>query len=295
MRIAIAGGTGFLGRALSDRLRGRGDDVRILSRQPSAPGQVQWDPRQPAGAWTDEIGAADAVINLAGEPVDRGRWTEARKNVLVDSRVTATRAIVAAMAARESRATLLNASAVGFYGSRGSEIVTEDSQPGDDFLARLCREWESEALAASPRGRVVLLRTGLVLDARGGALSRLLLPFRLGVGGALGDGQQYWPWIHREDWVSLVLFAIDHSVLSGPVNLSAPNPVTNREFSRVLAQVLRRPSFLPAPAFALRLVLGEMAEAMVLGGQRAVPAKAQSAGFSFAFTDLAKALEDLTN
>jgi uncharacterized protein (TIGR01777 family) len=295
MRIVIAGGTGFLGRALTDRLRSRGDMVRVLSRRPAAAEQVQWDPDDSAGAWTEEVAVADAVINLAGEPVDRGRWTATRKAALVNSRIQATRAIAGALIARQSQATLLNASAVGFYGSRGSEILTEDSPPGDDFLARLCSAWEAEALTASARGRVVLLRTGLVLDADGGALARLLVPFRLGVGGRFGDGHQYWPWIHRDDWISLVLFAIDESVVSGPINLTAPHPVTNREFTQVLGQVLHRPALLPAPAFALRTALGEMADAMLLGGQRAVPARAQSAGFGFAFTDLAQALEQLTS
>jgi uncharacterized protein (TIGR01777 family) len=295
MRIVIAGGAGFLGRALTDRLRSRGDTVRVLSRRPAAREQVQWDPSDSSGAWTEEIAVADAVINLAGEPVDRGRWTPTRKAALVNSRIQATRAIAAALRARQSQATLLNASAVGFYGSRGSETLTEDSPPGDDFLARLCVAWETEAVTASPRSRVVLLRTGLVLAADGGALARLLAPFRVGVGGPFGEGHQYWPWIHRDDWISLVLFAIDQSVVSGPLNLTAPQPVTNREFARVLGQVLHRPAVLPAPAFALRLALGEMADAMLLGGQRAVPARAQAAGFVFAYTDLAQALEQLTN
>jgi uncharacterized protein (TIGR01777 family) len=293
MRIIVAGGSGFLGRALTTRLQERGDDVTILSRRPSALHHVAWNPDDARGTWSEQLATADAVVNLSGAPVDRGRWTDARKAELVRSRLGTTRTIVEALDHRHSRALLLNASAVGYYGSHGDEELTEATPAGQGFLASLCEEWEAEALKASPRRRVVLLRTGLVLDATSGALARLLLPFRLGVGGPLGSGRQFWPWIHREDWVRLVLFAIDDGRVHGPLNLTAPNPVSNRDFSRALGRVLRRPAILPAPSFVLRLLLGEMADAMVLGGQRAMPARAQALGFTFAFPDLEEALRSL--
>jgi uncharacterized protein (TIGR01777 family) len=293
MRVIVAGGTGFLGRALTTHLRGRGDEVVVLSRRASAPHQIAWDPSQPGGAWVEEVSRASAVVNLAGEPMDGGRWTAARKTQLVESRIAATRAIARALADGQSNAVLLNASAVGFYGSRGNERLTEDSGPGDDFLAHLCQDWEREAEAAAARSRVVLLRTGLVLDAHAGALARLLLPFRLGLGGPLGNGLQYWSWIHRDDWVRLVVFAIDNAELAGPCNLTAPHPVTNLEFVRAVGRALHRPALLPAPAFALKLMLGEMAEAMVLAGQRALPGRAQGLDFRFTYAHLDNALRNL--
>ncbi|MEQ1757731.1 MAG: TIGR01777 family oxidoreductase [Vicinamibacterales bacterium] len=293
MRIVIAGGTGFLGRALSTQLQARGDDVRVLTRRPTAANHIAWNPAEPRATWTNELGRADAVVNLAGEPIDKGRWTEERKAVLVDSRVTSTRSIVSVLKERENGAVLLNASAVGYYGACGDEVITEMSLAGHGFLASLCRKWEAEASKASERGRVVLLRTGLVLDARAGALARLLLPFKLGLGGPMGDGRQFWPWIHRDDWVRLVMFAIDDARFRGPTNLSAPEPVTNAVFAQTLGRVLHRPAIMPAPRFALSFVLGEMAEAMVLSGQRAIPARAQSTGFTFAHPDLEAALKDL--
>ncbi len=293
MRIVIAGGSGFLGRALSARLQERGSDVRVLTRRPAAPHHVLWNPLDQQGAWTDEVARADAVVNLAGESVDGGRWSAARKRILIDSRMITTRGIVQALGRGRRDGVLLSASAVGFYGTRGDETITENSSAGNDFLATLCRKWEDEATKATGIRRVVLLRTGLVLDRHHGALARLLTPFRLGLGGPMGSGLQYWSWIHREDWVRLVLFAIDDARVSGPVNLTAPEPASNRDFARALGRVLRRPALLPIPSLALKLLLGEMAEAMVLGGQRVVPAKVQALGFSFGFHQLDDALRDL--
>ncbi len=293
MNIVIAGGSGFLGSALAKRLRERGDDVRVLTRKASAPDHVEWSPNDMNGAWVKVVTGADAVVNLAGEAVDKGRWTDARKRVLIDSRIISTRAIVEAIGRTRGDGVLLNASAIGFYGTRADEVVTEESSAGNDFLATLCRKWEEEAAKAIGIRRVVLLRTGLVLDPRHGALAKLVTPFRLGVGGPMGDGRQYWSWIHRDDWVNLVVFAIHEPRVEGALNLTAPHPVTNREFATTLGRVLRRPAALPAPAAALRFLLGEMADAMVLGGQRVSSAHARALGFSFAFDQLELAFRDL--
>ncbi len=291
MRIVIAGGSGFLGSALAASLRSSGNEVTVLTRRPRAPGQLAWDPADPAGAWTKAIDGSDAVVNLAGEPLDAGRWTEARKAAILDSRLRATTAITTAIARSAVRpAVLLNASAIGIYGPRGDEPVTEATPAADGFLARVCRAWEAEALAASARSRVVLLRTGLALDRRDGALPRLAMPFHLGAGGPVGSGRQWWSWIHVDDWAALARWALETPEVSGPVNLTAPKPVTNREFARTLGEVLHRPSLLPAPAFALRVLLGEMADALILTGQRVIPACATSGGFQFRYATLEAAL-----
>ena len=291
MRVVIAGGTGFLGSALARSLRESGDEVISLTRRPRDAGQVAWDPADPAGAWTKVLEGSDAVVNLAGEPLDAGRWTAARKASILESRLRATKAITAAITRAEAPPrVLLSASAVGIYGPRGDEPVTEATPPADDFLAHVCRAWEAEALAASARSRVVLLRTGLALDRHDGALPRLAMPFQFGAGGPAGSGRQWWSWIHVDDWVSLVRWAIETPQTSGPVNLTAPQPVTNREFARTLGEVLHRPSLLPAPALALRLLLGEMADALILSGQRVVPAAATAGGFRFRYETLDAAL-----
>lgn len=293
MNIVIAGGSGFLGRRLTTSLRERGDTVHVLTRRAVRDGDVVWSPTDGAGDWRRRVTDADAVVNLAGESIAKGRWTAERRRKLVDSRTISTRAIVDALRPAGRHAVLLNASAIGYYGDRGSELVTEASASGSDFLAGLCRRWEAEAARAEATRRVVYLRTGLVLDPAEGALASLLLPFRLGVGGPLGSGRQYWSWIHRDDWVRLTMFAIDHAAVIGPLNMSAPAPVTNAEFARTLGRVLRRPALLPTPAMALRFLLGEMADAMVLSGQRVTPARALALGFDFRFKTLESALADL--
>lgn len=291
MRAVIAGGTGFLGSGLAASLRGDGHDVIILTRHPRRRGEVAWDPIAPAGAWASALDGADAVINLAGEPLDAGRWNNARKASILESRIEATEALVKAMSNTTPRpAVFLNASAVGVYGARGAEALTEESAPGSDFLASVCVAWEAAAMAAAWMTRVVLLRTGLALDKDGGALPRLALPFRLFAGGRVGSGDQYWSWIHREDWTRIVRWAIDTPAIKGPINLTAPSPVTNREFTQALAHALHRPALAPAPAFALRLLLGEMADALILSGQRVLPAKATTSGFEFKYPDLDSAL-----
>jgi uncharacterized protein (TIGR01777 family) len=299
MKVVIAGGTGFLGSGLAASLRADRHEVIILTRGPagSAPrdaGKVAWDPMNPGGDWAAALDGADAVINLAGEPLDAGRWTDARKASILESRIEATEAIVKAMSAATRRpAVLLNASATGVYGTRGAEALTEESAAGSDFLASVCVAWEAAAMAAAWMTRVVLLRTGLPLDTSGGALPKLALPFRFFAGGRVGSGDQYWSWIHREDWTRMVRWAIDTATIKGPLNLTAPGPVTNREFTQGLARALHRPALVPAPAFAVRLMLGEMADALILNGQRVLPARATTNGFEFRYPDLDSALREI--
>jgi uncharacterized protein len=300
MKIVIAGGRGLLGTALSVSLTRDGHEVVVLTRgsvQESSAGvrHVRWTPGGGRGSWREELSGAQAVVNLAGEPIGAGRWSAARKRQITDSRVEATRHLAEAIGGLTSPPKVfLSGSAVGYYGPRGDEIVTEDSPPGADFLAGVCVKWEAEAVrAASSAVRVIELRTGLVLARNGGALPRMLPPFWLGVGGPLASGRQYWPWIHIDDWVSLVRWAITTSALSGPVNITAPHPVTNAEFARCLGRAMHRPSLLPAPAFALKLLLGEMAEGLLLSGQCAVPARALERGFVFRYPQVEAALANL--
>jgi uncharacterized protein len=291
MRIVVAGGTGFLGRPLVERLERDGHTVRVLSRRPASAREVAWTPDGAAGPWAAALEDADAVINLAGESIAGGRWTVARKARIRDSRIRATRSLVAAIQqAPRVPAVFLSGSAIGYYGPRGDEPVTEQASAGDDFLAAVCRDWETEALRAAGTTRVVLLRTGIALESDGGALPQMALPFKLFAGGPVGSGRQYYSWIHRDDWVNMVTWALRAGGVSGPLNLTAPTPLPNREFARTLGRVLSRPSFMPAPAFALRIVLGEMAEALLLTGQRVLPAQAQAQGFQFTYPTLEPAL-----
>lgn len=291
-RIVIAGGSGFIGSALIDDLRTLAD-VAVLSRNPSkvtgARG-VKWDPRDQSGEWVREVAEADVVINLAGANISDGRWNDARKRELVSSRVESTRAIVEALRTKQKERVLVNASATGIYGARGDEVLDETSTPGTGFLSSLAQQWEEEAERASDVARVVIIRIGIVLDRNGGALAKTLPPFRLGAGGVMGSGEQYWSWIDLTDLVALFRWAIETGSASGVYNGTAPAPVTNREFTKTLAGVLRRPAILPAPAFALRIALGEMADALLLTGQRVVPRRAESEGFVFRFPDLKDSL-----
>jgi hypothetical protein len=290
MKVIVAGGTGFLGTPLVSQLRASGNEVSVLTRRSAEPGQITWSPDGTLGPWAQAIDGADAVINLAGESIAGHRWTPAQKAQIRDSRIHATRSVVEAInAAARKPAVFLNASAVGYYGSRGDDMLTEESAPGDDFLATVCRDWEAEAFQAPHATRLVLLRTGLPLERSGGALPRIALPFRLFAGGSLGSGRQYWSWIHRDDWIAMTSWALRTSSVSGPLNLTAPTPVRNREFAATLGHVLRRPSFVPAPAFALRLLIGDMADAL-LTGQRVIPAKAEGLGFHFQYAALEPAL-----
>jgi uncharacterized protein len=288
MRITIAGGTGFIGGALVEALIARGDRPTLLTRDPEA-AQARWGAKaafaawdgRNDGDWVKTLDGADAVVNLSGASIAGGRWTPARKLVLIKSRVESTRALVSALsrAARRPKV-LVNASAVGFYGDAPDGVSTETSPQGRDFLAALCGQWEREALAAEPLGaRVVLARLGVVLGP-GGALAKMALPFKLFLGGPVGTGRQPLPWIHLEDAVGALLFALDREDLSGPVNVVAPGGASNREFSAALGRALGRPSWAPVPAFALELALGEMS-GMLLKGQNAVPKKLLAAGYAF--------------
>ena len=301
MKVVLAGGTGFLGSPLAAALLGEGHDVAILTRRsgardgPAAPPHarlVPWTPDGKVGSWGQEIDGAAAVVNLAGESIAARRWSEAQKRRILESRLVATRSLSQAIASARTRpAVFVTGSAVGYYGPLGSEIVTEDRPAGSDFLAGVCRDWEAEAMrGAGHVTRVACIRTGLVLEQNGGALPKMLPPFWFGAGGPIGSGQQYWPWVHRQDWIDLVRWVIQTPEASGPINATAPHPVTNAVFARALGRALHRPALLPTPGFALKLLLGEMADALLLSGQRAVPAKAERLGFKFSFPNLDDAL-----
>jgi uncharacterized protein (TIGR01777 family) len=292
MKVVIAGGTGFLGSELVRWLRNDGHAITVLTRSPRRPNEVRWDPYGSSASWIHVLQDADAVINLAGESISK-RWTAAHKREMWNSRIRSTRALVEAIrSVPKMPATLLNASAVGIYGARGDEPLTEESAPGSGFLASLGREWEREALAVGPQTRVVLLRSGIALDHSGGALPRMALPFRFFVGGPIASGRQYFSWVHRDDWVAMVSWALTTTNVAGPLNVTAPNPVTNGELSRTLGRVLKRPAVLPVPEIALRVVIGEMAGELVTG-QRVLPDKASSFGFAFRYPLLEAALRDI--
>jgi uncharacterized protein len=274
MNVAITGASGFVGRALSERLRTSGHRVTPISLRTQLAPEI--------------FAQCQAVVNLAGEPVAQ-RWTSAARERISSSRIQGTRSLVAALR-QHPPAVLVSASAVGYYGSRGDEILTEDSPPASDFLGHLALGWEREAHVAEQFGvRVVTPRIGVVLGRRGGALAQMLLPFRLGVGGRLGTGEQWMSWIALDDLVSVIEFAITNTGIRGPVNAVAPNPVTNAAFTRDLAAALHRPAILPVPAFALKILFGEMSQ-VLLGGQRVIPQAALRAGFQFRFADLGEAL-----
>lgn len=294
MRIVVAGGSGFLGTALVQALARDGHDVLVLTRGRAGAGRVPWVPDGTAGQWAAAVEGAGAVVNLAGASIADKRWSASRRQELHDSRVLSTRSLARAIAEAHQRPPVfVTACGVGYYGPRGDEPVTESAPPGHDFLATLGVAWESAARAVEDLGvRVVLLRTGVVLDAGGGALARMATPFRLGAGGPFGSGRQYMPWIHRQDWVDLVRWALATPEAGGAINATAPAPVTNAEFTATLARVLRRPHVLRVPAFALRVALGELA-AVVLTGQRAVPARALALGFRFRYPTLEPALRDI--
>ncbi len=297
MNILIAGGSGFLGVALTRHLLQRGHRVSLLSRRPSAPGGAppvyHWDPER--GEFDgNALSGADAVVNLAGENLAGGRWTPERKRRLVDSRVLATRFLVRRMSERTPPPrVLVNASAVGIYGDRGEEMLAEESQPGSGFLAGLCRAWEEAALPARDAGvRVVPSRFGVVLDRAGGVLAQLLPIFKMGIGGPLGAGKQWMSWVALPDVLQIVEMALEREDVSAPVNVVSPAPVRNKDFARALGRILRRPAFLPAPALALRIALGPMADEALLWSVRAVPETMTSLGYRFAFPDLEGALRN---
>ena len=300
MRVLVTGATGLIGRSVCRTLLARGDDVVGLTRDPerarAADSSVTWhawDPvaeRPPAAA----IEGVDAVVNLVGENINQ-RLTDAAKRRVSDSRVRATKNLVDGMLAADSTPpVLVSQCAVGYYGDRGDEVLDESVSHADDWVGRMCAAWQDAALAASERGvRVTVLRSGLVLDPDGGLLGQLLLPFKLGVGGPLAGGGMYTPWIHRDDEVGIILWAIGEERSAGPLNASAPNPVTNREFSKTLGRVLRRPAIAPVPHFALRAIRGEELTEQITASLRVVPTRALELGYEFRFPELEPALRDL--
>jgi uncharacterized protein (TIGR01777 family) len=288
MHTLITGGSGFIGRALSKRLLADGHHVTVLTRTPDPTSGLQ---ASRAVRTLAEVGPVDAVINLQGENLAAGRWTIARKGTFVSSRVDFTRDLVGWLSASSKRpAVLVNGSAIGWYGNRGDELLSESSTPGKDFAARLCSDWESEALAAETLGiRVCRLRTGIVLDRDGGALAKMLPAFRAGAGGPLGSGSQWMSWITRHDLVRMILWLAQTPTLSGAFNGTAPIPLRQADFAKALGRALHRPALLPMPEFALRLLFGEMA-GLMLGSQRAIPEAAMASGFRFDQADIESAL-----
>ena len=298
MRVIVTGGTGFIGPKLCERLVARGHDVIALTRDASRSRdhvhpKVRVASWAEGAAWEGFVDGAGALVNLAGETIAQ-RWTASAKERIATSRLNAAaRLRAAAEKAAQKPGVLVNASAVGFYGPRGDEILDESAPPGDDFLANLCVDWEAAARAFEALGtRVALLRTGVVLGADGGALAKMLPPFKAFVGGPLGSGKQWMSWIHEADLVEMYVWAVENPAVAGPVNATAPNPVTMRGFATALGRALHRPSFAKAPAAVIRLALGEMAT-VVLDGQRVVPKKALDLGFTFRFPDVLAALKDV--
>ena len=294
MRISVTGSSGLIGSALVPFLTAQGHEVGRVVRSTTAAGAWRWDP----GAGHVDAGAVngkDAVVHLAGETIAAGRWSAARKARIRDSRVRGTRVVAEAVARADPRPkALLCASAMGFYGDRGDERLTEASAPGRGFLSEVSREWEEACAPARDQGvRVVNLRFGIVLSPAGGALAKMLLPFRLGAGGVVGSGKQWWSWVALDDAVGAIQHALVTAGLSGPLNVAAPNPVTNAEFTRTLGRVLARPTLFPVPVFAARLAFGEMADALLLASARVVPERLQQTGYVFRHPELEGALRHL--
>jgi hypothetical protein len=293
MVIAIAGGSGFLGQLLAARLRSEGHRILTLTRKTGIAQSITWHPDGSAGQLAQHFDGLDAVVNLAGENLAGGRWTAKRKEVLISSRVLPTRTLARAIAecARPPRV-FISGSAVGYYGPHGDEPVTEATPAGTDFMARICVDWEQEARAVATVTRLAIVRTAVVLAKGGGALQKMLLPFKLGLGATLGSGMQFFPWIHAQDWVSLVSWLMENDAAVGAFNAAAPETVTNRAFTKTLGRVLGRPAIFKAPAFAMHLALGEMAD-MLLHGQRVMPVHAEQLGFQFTHRALEPALHSL--
>jgi uncharacterized protein len=307
MKIIIAGGTGFLGGPLAEMYAEDGHDVRVLTRSlesgdtrhdpgTGVPGitRVGWTADGNTGPWAAVVEGADAVINLSGESLASKRWSAEAKKRFRDSRILATRSLAVAIgAAKTPPAVFVSGSAVGFYGPADSQPLTESDPAGSDFLAQLCTDWEQEARKAErPGTRVVLLRTGVVLERSGGALPEMMRPFKFFVGGPIGSGRQYVSWIHRLDWIEIVRWIVQTPVVSGPVNATAPHPVTNRHLSRALGRAMHRPSLVSAPGFAVKIVVGEFADS-VLTGQRVLPARAQKDGYHFRYPEIEQALRGI--
>lgn len=295
MNVFITGASGLIGSRLVPQLKAAGHPVtRLVRREPRGDRERQWDPRDRQLSPLTFAGA-EVVIHLAGDNIGEGRWTATKKRRIRDSRVNSTRLIAQAIAALDPvPQAFVVASAIGYYGDRGEELLTEESSPGTGFLAEVCRDWESAADPARDAGiRCVHVRTGVVLSPEGGALKAMLLPFKLGAGGVMGTGRQYWSWISLDDAAAMFQFAVENEHIAGPLNSTSPHPVTNREFTKSLGRVLSRPTIFPMPAFAAKLVLGEMAESLILASARVVPQAAEENGFVFQHTDLATTLRSL--
>lgn len=290
MKVLITGGTGFIGRALSRELRISGYNVIVSTRRKTdSKEKLTWVP--PELIPPETISNIDAVINLAGESIAEGKWTKERKERILSSRVATTRALVQSIQNASTRPkVLISASAVGYYGPRADNIITEDSSPGSDFLAEVCKAWEAEALKIQESGvRVVIVRFGTVLESDGGALPKMARPFKFFAGGPIGSGRQWFSWIHRDDLTGIIKYALENEAVSGPINTTAPQPVTNKEFSTALGKSLGRPSWLPVPGFVLKIAFGELG-GMLLTGQRVIPKKITEAGYQFKYPDIDRAL-----
>ena len=294
MKILITGASGLIGKALQNSFAEKGHDLLLAGRsEPRAANQIQWtiesgfaDPRRLEGI--------DAFIHLAGENISALRWTDEKKRAIRDSRVLGTRSVMDAIGKLKQKPKVFIAgSATGYYGDRGDEVMTENDGPGDTFLSEVCKAWEAESRRAEDLGvRSVLLRTGIVLSKDGGALAEMLTPFKLGVGGVVGSGRQWMSWISLEDVVGAINFALENDELSGPINVVAPNPVTNKEFTRTLGEVIHRPTILPLPQFAVKLAFGEMGDALLLDSTRVIPERLANAGYKFKFENLKLAVQN---
>lgn len=296
MKILITGGTGFIGKKLCHFLLSKNHELTVLSRTPEKVASLCGDTVTAINDITQlsSSNSFDAIINLAGEGIADKRWSEKRKQQLIDSRINTSKQLIAYINKADKKPRVfISASAIGYYGNRGSKILNEESLPHDEFSHQLCSLWESTALEAEKLGvRTCIIRTGLVIGDDGGFLKRMLLPFQLGLGGPIADGQQWMSWIHRDDYIAIIDKLLASETLHGIFNATAPNPVTNAEFSKTLGKVLNRPAFIPIPAFVLKILLGEMAD-LLIGGQRVIPAKLEQTEFKFNFNTLAEALNDV--
>ena len=293
MKILISGSHGLVGTALIKTLEMEGHEIfRLVRHYPNSEAEIEWSPDR-YSIQLARIEGFDAVVNLAGESIAEGRWTDEKKRRIRESRVKGTKLLGDALAnLAKPPQTFICASAIGYYGNRGDETLTESSAPGDDFLAKVCVEWEQATALATEKGiRVVNARFGVILDAHGGALAKMLPPFRMGLGGKIGSGKQWMSWIALDDVVGGLRFALANETLRGPVNFVAPNPVRNSEFTRTLGKVLARPTVFPIPAFGVRLVFGEMADALLLSSQRVAPERLTAEGYNFQYSDLREALQ----
>src|SRR5688572_8805984 len=293
MKILISGSHGLVGTALVKALETENHEIfRLVRHAPGSRSEIEWSPDRYSIALA-RIEGFDAVVHLAGESIAEGRWTDEKKKRIRESRVKGTKLLGDALANLSNPPpTLVSASAIGYYGNRGDELLNEGSAPGDDFLSEVCVEWEEGTALATEKGiRVVNTRFGIILDPEGGALAKMLPPFRMGIGGRIGSGKQWMSWIALDDVVAGIKFALTNEALSGPVNFVAPNPVTNSEFTKTLGRALSRPTLFPIPAFGVRLVFGEMADALLLSSQRVEPERLKEAGYQFQYSQLDKAIE----